>query len=126
LIAGIGTDIIETGRIDAKLNHEIGLKDVLFTVDEISYCESMKFSSQHFAARFAAKEAFFKALGTGWRYGMKYSEVEIAKDELGNPFIKTSGRVKEELEMKDIYRIHLTLSHTREYATAFVVLERDH
>jgi holo-[acyl-carrier protein] synthase len=125
LIAGIGTDIIETGRMEAKLNQDHGLKEILFTISEISYCESMRFPHQHFAARFAAKEAFFKALGTGWRYGMKYSEIEIVRDDLGNPFIRTYGLVSSELAKREISLVHLTLSHTKQYATAFVILEKE-
>jgi holo-[acyl-carrier protein] synthase len=123
LIVGIGTDIIEVDRIEKKLTKEKGLKFTLFTPEEITYCESKRFSYQHFAARFAAKEAFFKALGTGWRFGMRYQEIEIVNDELGNPEIKISGRVQEEISKRGIDKVHVSLSHLKSIANAFVVLE---
>lgn len=126
MIIGVGTDIIEVNRIEKKLNHEAGLKATIFTPTEIDYCDSKKFPQQHFAARFAAKESFFKALGTGWRYGMRYQEIEIINDELGNPEIHVSGKVKEEVNRRGIDKIHVSLSHLKEIANAFVVLERIH
>jgi len=123
VVFGIGTDIIEVGRIEKQLNSGTELKKSLFTDSEIIYCESKKFQFQHFAARFAAKEAFFKALGTGWRYGMKYKEIEIKNNDIGKPEIFVSGRVKEELEEKKIIKIHLSITHLNDLANAFVILE---
>ncbi|MBP7870250.1 MAG: holo-ACP synthase, partial [Candidatus Saccharicenans sp.] len=77
MIFGVGVDIIEVDRIEDKLSRTPGLKDKLYTPVEIGYCESKKFPAQHYAARFAAKEAFLKALGTGWSRGVKFSEIEI-------------------------------------------------
>jgi holo-[acyl-carrier protein] synthase len=125
LITGIGTDIIEVKRIEERLSQQAGLKTGLFTLAEIAYCESKKFPYQHFAARFSAKEAFFKALGTGWRHGMKYTEIEIINDELGKPILESHGKVKEELQKRNIGQAHVSLSHLKDMANAMVVLEHN-
>ena len=125
MITGIGTDIIEVKRIEERLSQQAGLKSGLFTTNEIGYCESKKHPYQHYAARFSAKEAFFKAMGTGWRYGMRYTEIEIENNELGKPSIRTSGKVSEELEKRNITQVHLSISHLKELANAFVVLEHN-
>ncbi len=86
MIFGIGIDIIEVKRIKKRLEDNDALRQKLYTETEQSYCESgnvVKYQS--YAARFAAKEAFFKALGTGYRYGMAFHEIEVLNDELGKP-----------------------------------------
>ncbi len=123
MITGIGTDIIEVKRIEQKLSQQKGLKSGLFTPYEIAYCESKKFPYQHFAARFSAKEAFFKALGTGWRNGMKYTEIEIRNDDLGKPYIESSGVVLEELKKRNISKVHVSLTHLKDIANAIIILE---
>ncbi len=124
MIFGIGTDIIEVKRMEKHLDKNDALKQKLYTNKEQKYCERGKVTkSQCYAARFAAKEAFFKALGTGYRYGMAFHEIEVLNDELGKPFINPHGKVKEYLEEKKIKSIHLSISHVKEMANAFVVLE---
>ncbi|PLW94911.1 MAG: holo-[acyl-carrier-protein] synthase [Marinilabiliales bacterium] len=125
MIFGIGTDIIEVKRIKKRLEDNDALRLKLYTEAEQKYCESgnvVKYQS--YAARFAAKEAFFKALGTGYRYGMAFHEIEVLNDELGKPFIKPHGKVKEYLESNKVSHIHLTISHVKKMANAFVVLEK--
>ena len=122
MIIGIGTDIIEVDRVARAISKE-AFKKKVFSVREISYCESQK-KEESFAARFAAKEAFFKALGTGWRDGMGITEVEILNDELGKPEIHLSGKAKEVFEQKGGTHIHLSLSHIKTQAIAFVILEQ--
>jgi holo-[acyl-carrier protein] synthase len=101
------------------------LKTKLFTKEEQSYCDQGKVTIwQRYAARFAAKEAFFKALGTGYRYGMAFHEIEVKNDELGKPFIVPHGKVKQYLEDQKVSEIHLTISHVKEMASAFVILEK--
>jgi len=125
LIFGIGTDIIEVGRIEKMLDNNEALRQKLFTKNEQVYCDKGKVTRyQSYAARFAAKEAFFKALGTGYRYGMAFREIEVLNDELGKPFILTSGKVKKYMEENTIIKIHVSLSHLKEMATAFVILEK--
>ena len=121
MILGIGTDIIEVARIK-KAVEKIAFREKVFTTREIEYCVKDK-TGQSFAARAAAKEAFFKALGTGWRDKMKINEVEIQNDELGKPFIVLSGEALRVFEQKGGNKIHVSLSHIKECAVAFVVIE---
>jgi holo-[acyl-carrier protein] synthase len=123
MIIGIGTDIIEVERVARAISKE-AFKKKVFSEREIAYCESQK-KEESFAARFAAKEAFFKALGTGWRDGMGITEVEILNDELGKPEIFLSGKAKEVFEQKGGTHIHLSLSHVKTQAIAFVILEQN-
>ena len=123
MIFGVGTDMIEVSRVSRSLSRTAGLKDRLFTAGEIAYCESKHRSAEHFAARFAAKEAFLKALGTGWRGGLRFDEIEIVNDEVGRPSVAVHGRVKEFCEANRIAGMHVSLSHLKETAAAVVVLE---
>jgi holo-[acyl-carrier protein] synthase len=122
MIAGIGTDIIQIERIRRAIEKE-ALKLKVFSEREIAYCDKDK-SGESYAARAAGKEAFFKALGTGWRDKMGISEVEILNDELGKPFIELSGETLKVFERQGGGRIHISLSHTKENAVAFVIIEQ--
>ena len=125
MIFGIGTDIIEVKRMEKHLDGNDALREKLFTKAEQVYSEKGKVTVwQRYAARFAAKEAFFKALGTGYRYGMAFHEIEVKNDELGKPFIEPHGKVKDYLSKQKVKEIHLTISHVKEMASAFVVLEK--
>jgi holo-[acyl-carrier protein] synthase len=124
MIYGIGTDIIEVERMQKHLSNNPALKNKLFTVLEQEYAEKRATIFQHYAARFAAKEAFFKALGTGYRFGMAFHEIEVENDDLGKPVINLHGKVKEYVEQQNITIIHLSISHVKEMASAFVVLEK--
>lgn len=122
MIFGIGTDIIEVERVNKAVQKE-AFKHKLYSEREIAYCETNR-KAESYAARFAGKEAFFKALGTGWRDGMGLTEVEILNDELGKPYIELSGKTKEIVVEKGIKNVHISLSHTKESAIAFVILEQ--
>ncbi len=122
MIIGIGTDIAETARI-AKSIESKSFKERVFSKSEISYCEKKTNPAESFAARFAAKEAFFKALGTGWRGGLAFNEVEIVNDELGKPSLNVFGKTAKIISEKNIKSMHVSLSHTKETAIAVVVLE---
>jgi holo-[acyl-carrier protein] synthase len=124
MIFGIGTDIIEVERVKQKVEAGKGFKEKVFSPNEITYCESQTFKAENYAARFAAKEAFFKALGTGWVGEMMFHEVEVMKDEFGKPVILLSGKAKEAAKSKGIKEVHLSLSHIKAIAQAFVVLEK--
>ena len=124
MIYGLGTDIIEVNRIKKNIEKVSGLKTKLFTQSEIEYCEAKRHSAEHFAARFAAKEAFFKALGTGWRYGFAFKEIEILNNELGKPEITVSGKIKEYITENNISNIHISISHLKDIANAVVILEK--
>lgn len=122
MILGIGTDIVEVERIQRALENEL-LKEKAFSVREIEYCSKDK-SGQSYAARAAGKEAFFKALGTGWRDSMQLHEVEILNDDLGKPYIELSGETLNVFEQKGGGAIHISLSHIKLTAIAFVIIER--
>ena len=125
MIFGIGIDIIEVERISKQVaNSSNNFIQKIFTEKEIAYCETkIKNKAQNYAARFAAKEAFFKAIGTGWRDGFKWKEIEIQNDELGKPIINVSGKIQKFIEENNIINIHVSLSHLKEIAVAVVILE---
>ncbi|MGZ4034653.1 MAG: holo-ACP synthase [Bacteroidia bacterium] len=122
MIIGIGTDIAEVARI-AKSIENTSFKEKVFSKTEIAYCEAKANKAESFAARFAAKEAFFKSLGTGWRGGMAFNEVEVTNDDLGKPSLNILGATAEIIKEKNIKIIHVSLSHVKEMAMATVVLE---
>lgn len=118
MILGVGTDIIEIERVRRAVRSE-HFKSRVFTENEKNYCESRGIqSAASYAARFAAKEAFFKALGTGIFTAL--TEVEILNDAGGKPEISLHGRAKTYAAY--VPKISVSLSHCREFATAFVVL----
>jgi holo-[acyl-carrier protein] synthase len=90
----------------------------------IDYCTSKVRPPEHYAARYAAKEAVLKALGTGWRDGLAFSDIEILNDELGKPQVFLHGKVKDFIDHQQIKQISLSLSHTSEIAIAFAILEK--
>ena len=121
MIIGIGTDIIEIDRVRRAVKSE-HFKRRVFTDKEINYCESRgQSAAASYAARFAAKEAFFKALGTGIVTALK--EVEVVNNLRGQPEIFLYDETKILAQEKSVDKIFLSLSHSREYATANVVLE---
>ena len=124
MIFGIGTDIIEVERVKRKVESSHGFKGKVFSQKEIDYCESQSFKAENYAARFAAKEAFFKALGTGWIGEMAFHEIEILRDDSGKPEIILHGKAKEYTKSKGIKKFHLSMTHIKTMAQAFVVLEK--
>jgi holo-[acyl-carrier protein] synthase len=123
MILGIGLDEIEVERMEVALRKEDGLKQRLFTPGEIDYCEARRHAGMFFAARFAAKEALAKALGTGIAGGVNFGDIEVVHDEGGRPSIRLHGRARHEADLRGVGRIHVSLSHTRQRATAIVILE---
>ncbi len=123
-IVGIGIDAIESARISKLISTKGEIFSLrVFTEAEIAYCENKKNRVQHYAARFAAKEALMKALGTGKQRGISWREIEVYNDELGKPGIRLSGRALQMAQAKGIARIHLSLTHLKEIAIAVVILE---
>lgn len=123
MIYGIGTDIIETVRIQERTSRESGFKEFVFHQNEIRYCESMGKPAEHFAARFAAKEALMKALGTGLSGGLTLNEIEIANDAAGKPYFIFHGITSDKIKNIGTTGIHLSLSHLPAIACAMVVIE---
>lgn len=124
MIYGIGTDIIEVDRIAVKLEKGKGFRDLVFTAQEIAYCERQVHPAQHYAARFAAKEAFLKAMGTGWGHGtINFNEIEIVNTETGKPLLQLTGRAVASYSELQIKQIHVSLSHVKATAVAMVLIE---
>ena len=125
MIVSIGIDIIEVARIREVLLRTPRFAERVFTVAEREYCDSRgSVSAQHYAARFAAKEAALKALQTGWRGGISWQDVEIRARESGAPYLVFTGQVLEVFEKFGATKTHLSMSHTTQHAIAQVVLER--
>ena len=125
MIISIGIDIIEVGRIREVLLRTPRFADRVYTAAERAYCDSRGVvAAQHYAARFAAKEAALKALQTGWRGGISWQDVEISAHESGAPFLIFTGEVLEVYKKFGATATHLSISHTTEHAIAQVVLER--
>ena len=126
MILEIGVDIIEVERIkDICLKWGAKFEQRVFTPREITYCNSKKSRHQSLASRFAAKEAVFKALGTGWSLGLRWQDVEVVNDSLGKPGIILSGEAKARAEFMGAKKVLVSLSHTKQYAVAYVVLIGD-
>ncbi|MDQ1272455.1 MAG: holo-[acyl-carrier protein] synthase [Planctomycetota bacterium] len=118
----VGIDIIEIKRIERLFSANEDFLRRIYTEKEVEYCKQKKNKYQHFAARFASKEAMFKALGTGWVGNMKWTDIELLNDEMGRPYLNLYGSVKEMAEKKHIDNISVSLSHCKEYAIAQVLL----
>ncbi len=124
MIAGIGVDIIEVARIKRVLEKNPAFRSKVYTEQEIAYCESKADPGLSYAVRFAAKEAFMKALGTGWNHEVSWSEIETVICSGGSPELVISGNTKVALQSRNITNCHLSLSHEKEYSVACVVLEK--
>jgi holo-[acyl-carrier protein] synthase len=129
MVAGIGIDIIETERIQKELSvSEDSFCNSVFTESEIAYCRkgsNKNVQAQRFAARFASKEAFFKAIGTGLRNGLQWKDIEIVNDEYGKPRLEFKNKSLELVKKKKLSNILLTISHSKSHAVAVVILEKD-
>jgi holo-[acyl-carrier protein] synthase len=125
MIHGIGTDNIEVRRIRDIIEKDEDFLSEIFTESEIDYCKKMNHKEEHYAARFSAKEAFMKALGTGWRYGIRFADIGVFHDELGKPHLELSGKADEMVKKEGISSMHVSLSHTKSMASAFVILEKN-
>ena len=124
MILGIGTDMIEVERLMSSINKEKGFRELVFSSKEIQYCESRANKFEHYAARFAAKEAFFKALGTGWRNDTAFNEIEILPDQNGKPLLRLLGLTSQTLSELQRSKIMVSLSHLKSVASAVVVIEQ--
>ena len=126
MIYGIGIDLVENDRLTkiiAKWNSKF--LDRVFSEGEINYCSRHAQAAMHYSARFAAKESFLKALGTGLGRGVKLREIEVVHDKNGKPDLMLRGEAKAQIEKRKIKKIYLSLTHTRNYATAIVLLEKN-
>ena len=124
MIVGTGVDITEVARIRAAVERfgERFLNRV-FTPEEVRYCTSRPNTAERLAARFAAKEAGMKAVGTGWRHGVSWRDLEVVRQPGGRPTLRLSGKLAEFAARLGCRHMNLSLSHTAEQAIAFVILE---
>ena len=124
MIVSIGVDIVEVYRIRDTISRTPRFTERVFTPNERSYCEGRGAAAfQSYAARFAAKEAFLKALKTGWRGKITWHDVEVVSDDQGVPSLAIKGEARHLLQKLGANQIHLSISHTAEHAVAQVILE---
>ena len=124
MVAGLGIDIVEVERIAEKIKKNEGFRELVFSANEIAYCEGKTHKYEHYAARFAAKEAFFKAIGTGWLNGTAFNEVEIVNKEHGKPEIVFLGGTKVTVGALQIVNIMVSLTHIKSTGSAVVIIEK--
>lgn len=123
MASGVGIDLIEVERVMEKMTRAEGFRDLVFSKNEIDYCEAKKNKFEHYAARFAAKEAFYKAIGAGWMNGTAFNEIEISNDEKGKPVITLLGNTAVIAAEMGIVTIHVSLTHLKTIASAVVIIE---
>ena len=123
MIAGIGIDLVEVERLAQKIGRESGFRELVFSSEEILYCESKTNKYEHYAARFAAKEAFLKAMGTGWTNGTAFNEIAISNDETGKPELILSGGTEAFFKEQGLRNISVSLTHIKSMASAIVIIE---
>ena len=122
-IIGIGYDIVEVSRIESVLSRwGKRFEERMFTPQELAYCQSKKNRTQRLATRFAAKEAVFKALGTGWQRGVGWTEVEVTNDGLGKPSITLRGRTEKISRQLGVRNVFVSMTNTKDYGAAQVIL----
>jgi holo-[acyl-carrier protein] synthase len=124
MISGIGTDIVEIGRIRGMLEkHPESFIGRVFTETEQNEANGKKSAVEYYAGRWAVKEAVSKALGCGIGENCAWKEIEVTNDEKGKPHAALSGKAKETADSKDVKSVHVSISHEEHYACAFAVLE---
>jgi holo-[acyl-carrier protein] synthase len=121
MILGLGIDIIEIERIQKSIeNYGNRFLNKVFTPEEINYCNSKFNKFQHFAARFAAKEAVYKALASGWQTGLRWKDIEIQNDVSGMPSINATGKLQSFLSNNT--QLKISISHSKNYVTSVAVI----
>jgi holo-[acyl-carrier protein] synthase len=124
MIVGLGLDIAEIDRIEAAIGrHGAPIIERLFTPGEVAYCESHKNRFERYAARFAAKEAAMKALGTGWRHGVRWRDIEVTRETGGKPVLGLAGVARELADRMGVKNISLSITHSGNLALAQVIFE---
>ena len=125
MIVGIGIDISEPHRLEEAVGrYGRRFLERVFTPREIAYCESKRNKWERYAARFAAKEAAFKALGTGWRRGVRWQEAEVVNQPSGKPTLELTGKAREFAHRLGVQAISLSLTHSTQFALAQVIFEK--
>ncbi len=126
MIVSVGVDVVEVARVQRLLEEEGDhFLSRIYTPAERTYCRDKARPGEHLAARFAAKEAVMKCLGTGWSGGVNFCDVEVQRGSTGELTVALTGGALEVSRGRGIQRIHLSLSHTAEQAVAFAVAEAE-
>jgi len=126
MIVGVGVDIVEIERVhDLVERHGASFLNKVFTPAEIELCQDRPRSAEHFAARFAAKEAVVKALGTGFQKGVMWKDIQVLNGELGEPVAELSDGAAARAEALNVTGLHVSLSHGQQHAVAMVVAEAE-
>lgn len=120
-LAGVGVDIVEISRVERALSRNPRFAERLFTEEERAYCEGRPRPAEHYACRFAAREAVLKALGTGFSQGIGWQDVSVSRDASGRPRAVLAGRAAEVARERGVQEVALSLSFTRELAVANAV-----
>jgi holo-[acyl-carrier protein] synthase len=124
MIVGLGLDISEIDRIEAAIKrHGAPFLERLFTPAEVAYCESHKGKYERYAARFAAKEAAMKALGTGWSHGVRWRDIEVTREPSGKPTLRLAGVAAQIAQRMGVKNISLSITHSGNLALAEVIFE---
>lgn len=125
MIYGVGIDLVENDRIE-KIIRKWGDKFLsrVFSLEEIAYCNRHVQAAMHYGARFAVKESFLKAIGTGLGKGVHLADIEVVHEENGKPAIRLTGQAREHVRKAGVEKIHLSITHTKNYASAIVLLEK--
>lgn len=126
MIISIGIDIIEVARVREVLKRTPRFASRVFTARERAYCDGRgeAVAAQHYAARFAAKEAAFKALGTGWSGGLAWHDIEVVNADTGAPVLHIHGQAQQLFSQSGANAAHISISHTTEHAIAQVIFEK--
>jgi holo-[acyl-carrier protein] synthase len=123
MIAGIGMDLVEIEKIALSISSEAYLRKV-FTEAEIKECRSVSNAAERFAGKFAAKEAFMKAVGRGIRQGVWFTQIEVLNEASGAPYVRLYGEMESSMEEMGVKHFHISVTHTRDIAGAVVILEK--
>ena len=124
MIVGLGLDIAEIDRIEAAIvRHGAAFIERLYTPREAAYCESHRNRFERYAGRFAAKEAAMKALGTGWRRGVRWRDIEVVRETSGKPTLQLAGVAGELAARMGVKNISITITHSGNLALAQVIFE---
>jgi holo-[acyl-carrier protein] synthase len=122
MILGLGIDLVSISKIAESVKSE-SFRRKVFTSSEIEICEVFANSAEHYAGKFAAKEAFMKAIGKGIRQEVWFTQVEVLNGETGAPYVQVSGEAENTLISLEVESVHISISHTGEMAVAVVILE---
>jgi holo-[acyl-carrier protein] synthase len=123
-IIGVGIDIVEVKRMERAINRKNNFLKHIYSEEELRLSERGKFRAQELAGRFAVKEAFFKAIKTGWRKGVRFQDVIVLNESSGAPYLILDGKTKEFAQSLGVKEIFVSISHVTELAVAVVIITK--